>query len=81
MNSLNIYVCSDSNDAEDLKEIIKNADPGTDYKTRIVDNISFGRPHLVPDIANDPQGLALFFTPATGSPPAPAAFLIVWTEN
>lgn len=81
MHLMTIEVCSNRQEADARKEILKAGSPGANWQTRIVDNISGVIPFLVTDLAQDPTPQAPVFSPATGAPAAPATILIIWTED
>ena len=81
MHQLSIEICNSRQEANARKEIIRASNPGVNWMTRIVEDIGFVIPFLVSDIANDPNALPAVFTPATGSPTAPAVVLLIWTED
>jgi hypothetical protein len=79
MNQLSIEVCNSRAEADARKEIIRSANPGAKWATRIVENIDFVVASLVLDIGSDPNVLPPVFTPATLGPKSPAVVLLVWT--
>ena len=81
MSQLSIEICNDRQEAEARKAIITSSNPSANWKTRIIENINFVMPFLVPDLANDPLPLPPVFSPQTGSPSTPAVVLLIWTEN
>lgn len=81
MPLLSIEICNSRAEASARKEIIRSANPGANWMTRIVENIDAVVPFLVPDIAADPIALPPVFTPDTPKPSSPAVVLLVWTED
>ena len=82
MNQLSIEVCNNREEAEARKEIIRAANPGASWMSRVVENIDVVRTFLVPDIAADPNPVnPPVFTPETLRPNAPAVVLLIWTAD
>ncbi len=81
MHQLSIEVCNNRLEANARKEIIKSSTPDVNWMTRIIEDIGFVMPSLVPDLANEPHALTPVFTPETGLPSAPAVVLLIWTED
>ncbi len=81
MSQLSIEICSNVAEANARKNIIQSANPGANWVSRVIENIDFVMPFLVPNLANNPMPLPPVFSPQTGSPSTPAVVLLIWTEN
>lgn len=78
---ISIDICNNVAEAIERKGVIKAANPGANWVTRIVENIDAVLPYLVPDIASDPIALPPVFTPGPAKPSAPAVVLLAWTVD
>ena len=78
---LSIEICNNRQEANARKDIIRAANPGARWMSRIVENIDSVVPFLVPDIGRDPTVLPPVFTPATPRPSSPAVVLLMWAED
>lgn len=76
-----IEICNNRIEANARKEIIKAVNPGANWMTRIIDNVTVVTASIVENIDADPVALPPLFTPDSTGVSSPAVALLIWTED
>lgn len=82
MKQLSIEICGNLAEANARKAIVKSANPGANWASRVIENVDVVSSSLVLDISKDPvPQLPPVFSPATPAPKAPCVVLLIWVED